>query len=341
MLVVWAVVVAVSPAVAQAQEAAPTSNTAERIVVSPGDSLWSISSEWLGPNATPRQVAIGVERIYTLNRNRIGSDPNLIFVGQRLSLPPVSEPSRAEASGTPPPPTREATKPGEASMREPGPEKEASKTPPNKEAKQVELPDMPTKQPAPKVGSLTATVTPSPVESFVRGARSLFSSATSTVGGLFPQEVHLLGGRRQLGLGIIALTLLIAGLIAWRMPLKRNVGGFEAWVLPRAHAGYYAQATRSDSRIVRDEATEDENGLNGGAGMIVATQRRRHRGLRERVLREQKQGTSRLPHSGLATGAHDPQVTRHLRRARTFTPGRTVARSPRLRQRSLSQKGRR
>jgi CheY-like chemotaxis protein len=66
-------------------------------------------------------------------------------------------------------------------------------------------------------------------------------------------------------------------------------------------------------------------------GMILATQRRRHR-----VLREQEQGSRPSPHGGLATGAHNPQVTRQLRHARTSAPRGTVARSQRLRRRSLS-----
>jgi LysM repeat protein len=308
MLVLWAVVVAVTPAVAQAQETAPTkdtkdtnSNTAERIVVSSGDSLWSISSEWLGPTATPRQVAIGVERIYALNQDRIGSDPNLIFPGQKLLLPAVGQPSRAKESGAVAP-ARGATKPAEASTRDPGPEK-ASKTPLNKEAKPVALPEMPPQQAAPKVGSpTTATDAPSPIESFVSTTRSLLSSATSAVVGLFAQDDRF-GGRRLLGLGIIAFTLLVTGLIAWKMPLRRNAGGFEVYgSIPRPAPT--SRVSEPDSgRFVGGEASAVENGLNGAAGMIVAAQRRKH-----------------------------------LRRARSFTTGRTATRSPRLRGQSLSPK---
>ncbi len=345
MLALWAVVVAVTPAMAQAQQTAPTKdtkdtnrNTAERlVVVSPGDSLWSISSERLGPNATLRQVATGAERIYALNQNQIGGDPNLIFVGQKLSLPPVSRPSRVKESES-----------AEASTRGPDREKalKASTTPRNTEAKPVALPDMPPQQSTPKVGLPTATDTPSPVESFVRSARSLLSSATSTLVGLLPQYDRF-GERKLLGLGIIALTLLIAGLIAWRMPLKRNVGGFEAWGIPRGYVGHYPRGyvghyrpvAKPDSGSIGDEAPAVENDLNGSAAMILAARRRR-----ERVLREREHGSRRSLHKGLATGAHGPQVTRHLRRALTSAPGRTVAgrtvaRSPRLRRRSLYQKG--
>ncbi len=340
MLALWAVVVAVTPAMAQAQKTAPTKdtkdtnrNTAESIVVSPGDSLWSISSERLGPNATPRQVAIGVERIYALNQGRIGGDPDLIFPGQKLLLPAVSEPSRAKESGAAAP-TREATKPAKVSTRDPGGPEEASKVQRSTETKPVALPDMPTKQPAPEVGSPSATDAPSPIESFVRSARSLLSSATSAVVGLSGQDDRF-GGRKLLGLGIIALTLLVAGLIAWKLPLKRNVGGFEVWGIPRGYVSHYTQVTKPDSGSFGSEASAVENGPNG-AGMIVAMQRRRHR-----VLREQKRGSRPSPHRGLATGAHNPRVRRYLRRARTSAPERALARRPRFRRRSLSPKGRR
>jgi LysM repeat protein len=80
---------AVLPAVAQAQEGrtpiqeAPVANrgadvASARVVVRPGDTLWSISSEQPGPNATPRQIANGVERIYALNQDQLGADPNMI-----------------------------------------------------------------------------------------------------------------------------------------------------------------------------------------------------------------------------------------------------------------------
>jgi hypothetical protein len=68
-----------------------------RRVVTPGDSLWSIAQEQLGPNAAPEWVANEVERIHWDNRDRIGEDPNLILVGQELTLlPATSEPLAVE-----------------------------------------------------------------------------------------------------------------------------------------------------------------------------------------------------------------------------------------------------
>jgi LysM repeat protein len=57
-----------------------------RLVVEPGDSLWSISEEHLGPGATPEQTAYEVQRIFELNRDQIGENPNLIFPGQEFFL---------------------------------------------------------------------------------------------------------------------------------------------------------------------------------------------------------------------------------------------------------------
>jgi Tol biopolymer transport system component len=58
------------------------------VIVKPGDSLWSISEQRLGPEASPQRVYDHTIQMYDLNRKRIGADPNLIFPGQRLSLPP-------------------------------------------------------------------------------------------------------------------------------------------------------------------------------------------------------------------------------------------------------------
>src|SRR5215217_1115412 len=60
------------------------------LVVEPGDSLWSISEEHIGPGATPEQIAYEVQRIFELNRDQIGEDPNLIFPGQKFFLIPAA-----------------------------------------------------------------------------------------------------------------------------------------------------------------------------------------------------------------------------------------------------------
>ena len=67
-------------------------------VVTSGDSLWAIAQEQLGPDTAPEWVANEVERIHWLNRDRIGDDPNLILVGQELTLPPAARPVQTVAS---------------------------------------------------------------------------------------------------------------------------------------------------------------------------------------------------------------------------------------------------
>src|SRR5215211_7722549 len=109
VLPLMAVVLVLCPAVAQAKATNHHNNaSAERLVVAPGDCLWSISEQRLGPGATPQQIAHEVELIYALNRNTIGADPNTIFAGQRLSLPPAVEHQAAEE------PSEEAARAGEA-----------------------------------------------------------------------------------------------------------------------------------------------------------------------------------------------------------------------------------
>ncbi len=75
-----------------AQQQAAYEPAAALVVVEPGDSLWAIAQERLGPNATPQQVATEVDRIYGLNQNQIGNNPDLIFPGQELLLTRRTEP---------------------------------------------------------------------------------------------------------------------------------------------------------------------------------------------------------------------------------------------------------
>ena len=62
-------------------------------VVNPGDSLWTISQRRLEPDPNPEQIMNEVGRIYELNQDLIGNDPNLIFPGQELLLPAVYKPA--------------------------------------------------------------------------------------------------------------------------------------------------------------------------------------------------------------------------------------------------------
>lgn len=56
-------------------------------VVQPGDSLWSIAKQLLGPNVPAGRIAREVDRLWTLNRSRIATgDRDLLMVGTRLQL---------------------------------------------------------------------------------------------------------------------------------------------------------------------------------------------------------------------------------------------------------------
>lgn len=57
------------------------------VVVAPGDCLWSIAARHLGPTATTSDIATEWRRWYDVNRLVIGSDPDLILPGQRLTSP--------------------------------------------------------------------------------------------------------------------------------------------------------------------------------------------------------------------------------------------------------------
>jgi len=60
--------------------------------VRPGDSLWSIAASHIGPGATDAQIAAAWPRFYAANRAVVGPDPNLIYPGQRLTLPARKQP---------------------------------------------------------------------------------------------------------------------------------------------------------------------------------------------------------------------------------------------------------
>ena len=56
-------------------------------VVLPGESLWSIARDLLGRDASTARIAREVNRLWELNRTRIGTgDPDLLMAGTRLRL---------------------------------------------------------------------------------------------------------------------------------------------------------------------------------------------------------------------------------------------------------------
>src|SRR5699024_96266 len=56
-------------------------------LVRPGDTLWGIAAAHLGPGADDAQVAAAWPRWYEANAETIGTDPDLILPGTRLTAP--------------------------------------------------------------------------------------------------------------------------------------------------------------------------------------------------------------------------------------------------------------
>jgi DNA-binding CsgD family transcriptional regulator len=354
LLAFWAVVLVLSPAVAEAQGIAQTKDAqkgTERIVVSPGDSLWSISSERLGPNATPQQIASGAERIYALNQNQIGANPNLILPGQKLLVPPVGEPSTTEPSAGAAPTRGGVTEPAEASTADRaanGGTDQALRTPvgatagkgekaSDPVAEPVNLPEVgAAAAPVPAVRSLAAKASPrSPVESFARTVRSAVSAAESAVVGGFPREDYL--GRKLLGLGIVVLTLIVCGLVAWKLPMRRDVGDSAAWEVTRGYPNYradpealdrYADASAEASPMdfgpkqslggSDEEVSVAEKNDLGRVGIVGALRGRRERIRRgrapKRIGRRRAPRPSRRSREGsVIGGAYSPKIYRALK----------------------------
>lgn len=77
-----------TPAPAAASTVAdPAPQRADRVVVEPGDSLWSLAAASLGPHASAARIAEAWPRWHAANLALIGADPDLIHPGQALTVP--------------------------------------------------------------------------------------------------------------------------------------------------------------------------------------------------------------------------------------------------------------
>jgi hypothetical protein len=69
------------------RERSPSLRGARLYVVQPGDSLWSVAKRLLGTDASPARIAREVDRLWSLNQERIATgDPDLLHVGTELRL---------------------------------------------------------------------------------------------------------------------------------------------------------------------------------------------------------------------------------------------------------------
>ena len=206
------------PGRAQAQEQQQeeaTNNTQTTTTVQPGESLWTMAQARFTPDTSPQRVALEAERIYALNRDRIGPDPAMILAGQELLVPPVTEPATGEVVATPQSATPEPASPEPTTIQ---PEEI-----PASAATSVE------EQPAP---AAELPVLPEAERNFtVREIVPQGSTIISPISDLSDTE-----RRRVLGVGILFVTLVLALLMVWRLPLSRTVGGSSSsW-------GFYGEA---------------------------------------------------------------------------------------------------
>jgi LysM domain len=296
---------AAAPATAPA-----TAPAARSAVVAPGDSLWSICQERLGPSAPPRQVALDVRRIHEINRNLIGDDPHLIFPGQRLALPPPAGAPADRPSGPAARPDAGALAPKTAPLQR---LKQAAEA--HSQAIQEELeetaggaPDQAARPAAPERAPEPIALPALPEAGAVPEARSLPSSA---VPGGVPDVPDDELRRLLLGLGIIALTLVLAGLTAWRLPMRRHAGDAEAW-WGRHRRNYHYYPHHGEHRQDRhDPDLLVEPKPRPGPDPTTAPARRHEPAKRHEPGRNGAKGS---PRKGLAA-AHNPAVRRALRRA--------------------------
>ena len=230
-----------------------------RFVVEPGDSLWSISEEHIGPGATPEQVAYEVERIFELNRDQIGENPNLIFPGQEFFLVSAA-PGGAAAAPEQPVAVAEQRAPEPIVVESEGvsdspaaenavsvfedvvPEDGVSEGAVSEDAIPAAPPTRDqTDEQAESAPAESVTAESAPAES--TPAESTPATTAGSIGDSVLEALNnLKGERRLLGVGILALTLIVAILMTWRLPMRRNVEDPQAWGIPQQYYENYAPA---------------------------------------------------------------------------------------------------
>jgi hypothetical protein len=101
------------------------------------------------------------------------------------------------------------------------------------------------------------------------------SAAPATTAGSIGDSVleaynNLKGERRLLGVGILALTLIVALLMAWRLPMRRNVEDPQAWGIPQQQ--YYENYAPAEApRQAPPETARGPEGEPNGAASGAAS----------------------------------------------------------------------
>src|SRR5215204_5321485 len=261
-----------------------------RLVVEPGDSLWSISEEHIGPGAPPEQIAYEVERIFELNRDQIGENPNLIFPGQEFFLvsaapggaaaAPEQPVAVAEQQQAPEPIVVEsegvsdslaAPAAEDAAIENVVPEEGVSEGAVSEDA----IPAAPPTRDQTDEQAESAPAESAPAESAPAESTPAESAAPATTAGTIGDSVlealnNLKGDRRLLGMGILALTLIVALLMAWRLPMRRNVEDPQAWGIPQQQ--YYENYAPAEApRQAPPETARGPEGEPNGAASGAAS----------------------------------------------------------------------
>jgi hypothetical protein len=262
-----------------------------RLVVEPGDSLWSISEEHIGPGATPEQIAYEVERIFELNRDQIGENPNLIFPGQEFFLVSAAPGGAAAAPEQPiavaeqqqaPTPivvesegVSDSPAAEDAAIENVVPEDGVSEGAVSEDAIPAALPSRDqTDEQAESAPAESAPAESAPAESTPAESAAPATTAGSIGDSVLEAYNNLKGDRRLLGVGILALTLIVALLMAWRLPMRRNVEDPQAWGIPQQQ--YYenyapAEAPRQAPPETAGGSEGEPNGAASGAASGVAS----------------------------------------------------------------------
>jgi plastocyanin len=232
------------------------------VVVNPGDSLWSISQQRLHLNATTQQIMNEVGRIYELNRIRIGDDPNRIFPGQELLVPPAATPTTVTTPTTMAAPATVAVEPATVAERASEPVEEESAV----------LPDLPQMEADPS--AYTRSAESSPESSYFIGLEGRVLGAAAAGVGV---------GTTMLAL---VLAIVLAIIKARRTSVKRGVedptaaggvpvGGYGRFSENYAHLakdfGSTAPTSEPDSDSEEENNYEWSNAQGGGTRVGVRT----------------------------------------------------------------------
>lgn len=209
---------------AQSVDAAPREDPAitspeQAVVVEPGDSLWSISQRLLPENATPRRVHNEVARIYALNSERIGEDPDLIYPGEVLLVAPAHRTVASHARSSRPardagsvPSERTTDKAATAESARETAQRNSSGISHDSRTATRKLSGARSQQPLPE---LDRAPLPEPV------AELSPEAASKEVRWLPGRLLVAAGAGTLIGGGAIGLILTAAFLVAWKLPTKR------------------------------------------------------------------------------------------------------------------------